>query len=239
MLFKKIRFACAGLLIVLVLFSISCSENTESDMALKTMSIDQILKKTKITMRNLNSYQLDLKHSPGPGTPVGNTGLTLSEASAKINLPDDIYIEGNLLFGNIVLKTKYVKKKSDSYYINPITQKWESIEDNSNPLSLAVNGLNEILFSTIDQIESPTIDSSNANSYIIRGEISPSIFDTLLGETLEKSLETKITIDKNLYQINKIEISGQASKYDDPKIIRKLTISNFDKIFDISVPSLK
>ena len=69
--------------------------------------------------------------------------------------------------------------------------------------------------------------------------LGDSIFDTLLGETLEKSLETKITIDKNLYQINKIEISGQASKYDDPKIIRKLTISNFDKPFDISIPSLK
>ncbi|MFL2756452.1 MAG: hypothetical protein ACJ0BE_04235 [Dehalococcoidia bacterium] len=234
MLFKKLNLVYSSLLIIILVFSISCSDNTKLNLSSQNMSANEILENTRNEMSLINSYQLDLKHSSGTGTPIGNTGLTLSEASARINSPDEIYIEGNLLFGNIVLKTKYIKRASESYYINPITQNWESIENNANPLSVAVNGLNEILFSTINQIESPTVDNSDTSNYIIQGTISPSIFKLLLEETLENSLETKLTIDKNDYRVLKIEISGQASKYDAPKIIRKLTISKFDELFNIS-----
>lgn len=239
MFLKRLHALPASLLIIIILFSISCSEIKQPNSYPENKPVEDILEKSKTVMGTLNSYKLNLDHTVGLGTPVGDTGLILSEASVSINIPDEIYIEGNLLFGNIVLKTKYIKTKSNAYYLNPITQNWESIETEKNPLSLAVNGLNEILFSTIDQITNPVINNSDKNNYIVKGSVPSNIFNLLLGETLGNSLVTELTINRNTHHVHKIEISGQASKYDDPGIIRRLTISNFDNPITISDPTLK
>ena len=239
MFLKSLHVIPASLLIIILLFSISCSKTQQSPSYSENMSVEDVLRKSQTIMRSLSSYKLLLEHPVGVGTPVGETGLFLSEASVEINIPDEIYIEGNLLFGNIVLKTKYIKTKSKAYYLNPITQNWDPIESETNPLSLAVDGLNEILFSTIDQIKNPIMDSSDKNNYIVTGSIPSNIFNLLIEETLGKPLITKLTIDKNTYHLHKIEISGQVSKYDEPDIIRRLTISNFDKLVSISAPTLK
>ena len=239
MFLKSLHVLPTSLLIIILLFSISCSKTQQLNPSSEDMSVEEILEKSKTIMHSLSSYQLDLEHPVGVGTIVGETGLILSEASVVINIPDEIYIEGNLLFGNIVLKTKYIKTKSKAYYLNPITQNWELIESETNPLSLAVDGLNEILFSTIDQITSPVIDNSEKNNYIVKGSVPSNIFNLLLEEVLDNSLVTKLTIDRNTHHVHKIELSGQVSKYDEPDIIRRLTISNFDKPINISDPTLK
>ena len=239
MLFKNLTIVHTISLISIILFSTSCSENADLYSPPANIDLNQIIEKSNTAMASLNSYQLNLTHITGIGTPIGETGLKLLEASALIKMPGEIHIEATLLFGNLILKTEYIRTESQSYYLNPLTQKWEEINDVANPLALAADGLNEILFSTIGKITNPKLDYSDSNNYVIKGFVSSNIFSLLLEKTLTNQLSTTLHIDRETHFVHKIEISGPASKYDAPEIIRKLTISNFNKPLTISNPELK
>jgi len=85
-----------------------------------------VLHRSGQEMALLDSFQFELTHRNGVGSPVN--GFLLTEATGLIEKPDKIHIIATMLLGNLALQGELITINQDSLIRNPLTNKWTNIE---------------------------------------------------------------------------------------------------------------
>ena len=139
---------------------------------------------------------------------------------------------------NLTLSGKLVTIDDDIFFLNPLTQKWETSQGSVTPLSFfnPEEGIKKIL----DTIISPSIESNSKTYWNIKGSMPASSLSSLIGETSKNDVDITIWIDKTTNYLTRAIIYGRLNKYDSPEtnnaIQRIITISKINEALVIEHP---
>ena len=196
----------------------------------------EVLSSSKKAMSSIKSYQFYLSHRMADGSKIDQS-LTLVDATGSVSRDSGIYLESQLLFGNIPVSAGIVKTEDTTYLRDPLTQKWQMIKEDTNPFDFL--DPDTMIASIIDDVYEPHVLSSKGKYIKISGKISPSSFDYIFQDTISEDVNLTIWIDDQSSVIARAEIAGKISESDPNEIIRVLEISRIDDVKDIATPDIR
>ncbi len=219
-----------------VLATISCrgTEMSYEQMQLSPTPINAsvIVDSSRASMADLKSFQFDLSHRKGAGSPM--EGFLLVEAVGLVEKPNMISVKATMLLGNITTKGGVVAIDKKTFILNPLTKRWERVESDVGLLNFF--DPQEGIASIMDSILDPQLIDSNDNNYIIRGEIPAPSLSPILGETTDNNVTVEISISRDFYLLTKVKVTGRLNKLDEDGLVRIIEISKFNQPFYITEP---
>ncbi len=191
-----------------------------------------IVDSSRASMADLKSFQFDLSHREGTGSPM--EGFLLVEAIGLVENPDMISVEATMLLGNITTKGGIVAVDEKTFILNPLTKKWERVESEVGLLNFF--DPQEGISSIMDSILNPQLIESNDDTYIIRGDIPAPSFSPILGETTDNDVTVEISIARDSYLLTNVRVTGRLNKSDEDGLVRIIEISRFNQPSYITEP---
>ena len=218
------------------LLNLSCTSDNPLSSESQTRTAKQILDQSGTIMKSVSSFEFRLSHKNISGTRIGD--LVFSKATGLISDRNSMLIEAKFLFGNLTLSGGFSTIGNTTFFLNPLTQKWEVTEDSVTPLSFfdPEKGIEKILSS----ITSPKFRSTSEKYWNIEGSMPASSLSNLVGDTSDNNVEIIVWIDKDSLYLTRAIIFGQLNGYDDSENIdeiqRIIDISRFNEAIVIENP---
>ena len=218
------------------IFNLSCASDNPLSSEIQNKTAKQILDQSGTIMNSVSSFEFRLSHKNVSGTRIGD--LVFSEATGLLSDTNSMVTEAKFLFGNLTLSGGFSTIDNTTFFLNPLTQKWEVTEDSVTPLSFfdPEKGIEKILSSTT----SPKFRSNSETFWNIEGSMPASSLSNLVGETSDNNVKIVVWIDKDSLYLTRAIISGQLNGYDDSatmnEIQRIINISRFNEEIVIENP---
>tara|TARA_B100000959_G_C14961159_1_gene615848 strand:+ start:1114 stop:1866 length:753 start_codon:yes stop_codon:yes gene_type:complete len=227
-LIQKKTLLCISLFVILTL---GC--NSKSNV---TYSSDEIINISKIFVNQSKTFEFTLTHRDGYTLLPGN--LNISKAKGKIQKPNKILIDAEIISNDFLLKLSYLTFDEKFWITNPISNKWGEIPNSDNPFK-EVNPI-QIIVDIITKIKSSEIKSYNDNSYNISATIISNDLKSLVGDMIipDKSVKIELSILPN-GEILKVNIIGEVQPKDTLDTIRIIKFYNWDKPIEWKEPLIK
>ena len=184
-------------------------------------------------MAALKSYRFRIEHEGG-GTPLAQ-GMSLTEASGAVAVPDKLALDFTGAAGNFVVKGSLIAIGEDVYMTNPLTGEWHAAASALSPLKFFApsQGIAEILA----QVRNATLISYDGGVFRIGGTLPASALAPLFGETkAQSSVDVTLTIDKARLHLTRAELQGIITPTEPAGVKRTITLSNFDEPAGIEAP---
>lgn len=226
------------LLLATALFSQACGSASAPAMPVPTatptpINPQAILDDCGRTMAALKSYRFRIEHEGG-STPL-NQGMSLTEASGEVAVPDKLALDFTGATGNFAVKGRIIAIGEDVYMTNPLTGEWHAAASALSPLKFFApsQGIAEIL----SQVRNPTLISHDDGVFRIGGTLPASALAPLFGETKpQSSVDVTMTIDKAHLHLTRAELQGIITPTEPAGIKRAITLSNFNEPTGIEAP---
>ena len=221
---------------LIILATISCRETELSSDHMQPsptpINPSIIIDSSRDIMAELKSFQFDLSHRKGAGSPM--EGFLLVEAVGLIEKPNIISVEATMLLGNITTKGGIVTIDGKTFILNPLTKEWQRVESEIGLLNFfdPQEGISSIMDSILD----PQLIESNDDSYIIRGEIPAPSLSPILGETTDNDVTVEISISRDFYLLTNVKVTGRLNRLDEDGLVRVIEISRFNQPLYITEP---
>ena len=218
------------------IFNLSCASDNPLSSEIQNKTAKQILDQSGTIMNSVSSFEFRLTHKNVSGTRIGD--LVFSEATGILSDTNSMVIEAKFLFGNLTLSGGFSTIDNTTFFLNPLTQKWEVTEDSVTPLSFfdPEKGIEKILSSTT----SSKFRSNSEKYWNIEGSMPASSLSNLVGDTSDNNVEIIVWIDKDSLYLTRAIIFGQLNGYDDSEnmneIQRIIDISRFNEAIVIENP---
>ena len=239
---KKTRFlnsltpAIAGLLISISCVSVNPNPPSHQIQPSPTpINPVTILHKSGQEMTLLDSFQFELTHRNGRGSPAN--GFLLSEATGLIEKPEKIRVIATMLLGNLVIEGELITTNQGSFIRNPLTNRWANIEPEVSPLNFfdPEEGIMQIM----DNVINPSLQSQDEYHFIIDGALPADTLSPIVGTTTTNNVEVSIWINRESLLMTKAEILGVLHPQDDIGMVRIMKISRFNESLDITLPNME
>ncbi|MBA39071.1 MAG: hypothetical protein CL894_00770 [Dehalococcoidia bacterium] len=218
------------------IINLSCASDNPVSSESQLRTAKQVLDQSGTIMKSVSSFEFQLSHKNISGTRIGD--LVFSKATGLISDRNSMSIEAKFLFGNLTLSGGFSTINDTTFFLNPLTQKWEVTEDSVSPFSFfdPEKGIEKILSSTT----SPKFRSNSEKFWNIEGSMPASSLSNLVGETSDNNVKIIVWIDKDSLYLTRAIISGQLNGYDDSatmnEIQRIINISRFNEEIVIENP---
>ncbi len=164
-----------------------------------------------------------------------NQGMSLTEASGEVAVPDKLALDFTGATGNFAVKGRLIAIGEDVYMTNPLTGEWHAAASALSPLKFFApsQGIAEIL----SQVRNPTLISRDDGVFRIGGTLPASALAPLFGETKpQSSVDVTMTIDKAHLHLTRAELQGIITPTEPAGIKRAITLSNFNEPTGIEAP---
>ena len=109
------------------ILNLSCTSDNPLPSESQTRTAKQILDQSGTIMMSVSSFEFRLSHKNISGTRIGD--LVFSSATGLISDRNSMLIEAKFLFGNLTLSGGFSTIGNTTFFLNPLTQKWEVTED--------------------------------------------------------------------------------------------------------------
>jgi len=227
-LIQKNTFLWISLFLILL---VGC--NTQSKV---TYSSEEIINISKIFVNQSKTFEFSLTHRNGYTLLPGN--LNISKAKGKIQKPNKILIDAEIISNDFLLKLSYLTFDEKFWITNPISNKWGEIPNSDNPFK-EVNPI-QIIVDIITNIKSSEIKSYDDNSYNISANIISNDLKSLVGGMIipDKSVKIELLISPN-GEISKVNIIGEVQPKDTVDTVRIIKFYNWDKAIEWKEPLIK
>ena len=214
-----------------IIFVIGC--NSQSKVA---YSSEEIINISKIFVNQSKTFEFTLTHSNGYTLLPGN--LNISKAKGKIQKPNKILIDAEIISNDFLLKLSYLTFDEKFWITNPISNKWGEIPNSDNPFK-EVNPI-QIIVDIITKIKSSEIKSYDDNSYNISATIISNDLKSLVGEMIipDKSVKIELSISP-FGEIHKVHIIGKVQPKDTLDTVRIIKFYNWGKAIEWKEPIIK
>jgi hypothetical protein len=217
-----------------LVFVLSCSKEEPTSPG---FTAQEIINNSIEKMTEISSFHFELSHEGGR-TPIA-MGLELEEAKGDMKKPDKLKTTVMAALRGILVEVQVITIGDTTYMTNPLTKKWEYVPGEFSAISIF--DPNAGITSILQDVVNPTVveseDGDKPNGYHITGEIpSESLRPITLSSAGGINVSAEIWIDTKSFLINQITIEGQISETEQPGIIRKLKLSNYNKEIEIVSP---
>ena len=183
-------------------------------------------------MSNLNSFQFELIHAKGEGSPFN--GLILTKAIGLVEKPNKLNVALTLLLGGIIIKGGAITTEDGSYILNPLNKEWVLTSIDSSPLGFfdPSEGI-ESIFNSISELH---LIGRERDAFLLGGIMPANSIASIIGETTQNDITVKLRISENTFHLLEVEITGKVNELDKEDIKRTIQLSRFNEAFQISSP---
>jgi hypothetical protein len=231
---KKLVLTICSLLIITSVLLTGCASNATSTTAL---SATTILGKAYDAMQALNSLSFNLSHTGG-GTPITN-GIEMTGASGSIIRPDklDVKITGTIavMGAPMALTTELVSVNGTTEMLNPLNNKWETLDPGSTFDVLAVFNPGTGVAAIVKGMSSLTLladeQAGGVLCYHLKGTVVTDQLKSLTGSSITGGVvNAEAWIGKDDFLVRQVKLTGKITDSEKDGIVRTLTISDFNNV---------
>ena len=235
-----------GPLLVTLLWTLSCGSTPAllpTSAPTPTPSPREVLGKSSDRMVALNTARFTLEHEGG-GSAQLFPGLVLQRVEGRVAMPDSfaVSVEAISSFPRSFVPIDVVVQRDQAFITDFIRRgKWNPIPVENLPFNFADLGrtLSDIILSLQGPSLAGTEVVDGVSSWRINGIVASENLATLIpkaGKGYEVGLELWIGQAEGL--LRKVKIKGQVLSTDRPDVVRVLSIYDFDKPVEISLPAV-
>jgi hypothetical protein len=239
---KALALAAIG---VVVLFTLACgrsgqAEATATPLPTPTQTpfdTEATLKRSGKVMQALGSFHFRLRHESGSIELL--PGLLIDELEGDVINPDKLSISFTGVYGTgFAIKVSLISLGDDSYMTNPLTGQWEAVASNISPLGFFNPGQGiAAMMLGVEQARLLGDLGDKEGVYQLGGDLPAEALAPLLGRALkDTTVRVELTIDADAFYLLQARISGRVIPSDTDRVVRVITISNFDKPATIEAP---
>ena len=225
---KNIKVSLLALLIAS--FSILyCSDDTKSD-----LTAEEILNQSSLKLDTWTSFRFGLEHEKGL-TSLSNGLYQLKSVRGEVILPRRVKLETNVITFGQLIKLDVVLIDGQSYWTNPINQKWSKIPEGQSPFGTFDVG--EVILDILSNMKSPEKLPTSSKNIEIIGKVDAEVFEPLVGVSDPgKIADVTITIDLENMNVISAEIAGKVNPLDEEDVVRIIEIWDVDVEFKVEPP---
>lgn len=231
---NRVSSVISIILIFLLALVLSCGKEESTS---PSLTAQEIINHSIEKMSEISSFHFELSHEGGR-TPIA-LGLELDEAKGDMKKPDKLKTTVMAALRGMLVEVQVITIGTTTYMTNPLTKKWEYVPGEFSAISIfdPNAGITSILQDMVNPTLVETEENNIPNSYHIMGEIpSESLKSITLSSAEGINVSADIWIDIESFLINQITIEGQISETEQPGIIRKLKLSNYNQEIEIVPP---
>ena len=233
------RWLLPPLLLMLPLLAYGCAAPSPPPTPIPTatptpINPQAILDDCGRAMSELTSFRFHIEHDDKGGTPLAQ-GMTLTEASGGVAIPDRLAVDFTGTAGSFAVKGSLIAVGENVYMTNPLSGEWHAVSSALNPLEFfdPSQGIAGILA----RVESATLISHDATEYRIGGRLSADALAPLFGETEPQSgVNVTLAIDRARLHLTQARLEGRITPTETDGLVRTITLSQFDEPVDIAPP---
>jgi hypothetical protein len=232
---KCIFVLCSLLLLVMVLITAGCGGTTTTP----ALTPADILMKSYDAMQGLNSFHAVLSQVGG-GTPIVS-GIEMTGVQGDVVRPDKLQITIDGTAMGMTIQVKMVTVGTQTLMTNPLSGKWEALSAGSQFNVLAVfnpgvgvaaivkgmTGLNKLADEQV----------GDALCYHLSGGIASEALKPLTGSSITgATVNAEVWIGQTDFLVRQVKLTGKITDGEKDGIVRTLTLSDFNKPVEITLP---
>jgi hypothetical protein len=201
------------------------------------MAAPDVLSKSYESMQAVKSFHFLLEHNED-GTPIGS-GIIMTKADGDVVKPDKLQatIKGSTPLG--AAEVKLVSTEEKTMMTNPVNKKWEEVSDMFKVLKVfdPSSGIAAIINGITNPKSLKEEKVGDVQCYHIKGEIVSQDLEQITGVTAKDvPISVEVWIGKEGFLVQQVKLTGKITDTEKDGIVRTLTISDYDKDVDISLP---
>lgn len=182
-------------------------------------------------------FTLDVRNQP-PST----TGLQLAAAEGDIDVPDRMKADVSGTFSGVPITTQLVVVGEDTYYKDPLSGAWESIDVNTSPIPFfdPAEGVLAVMESATELQEEGTETVGGVDTVVLTGKVTVAEVTPLLGNPpSDEVVEAAFWIGQDDSILRRVSVLGPISPDEPADVERIVEVSRFDEPVTIEPPKVE
>lgn len=239
---RTVRSSAAPLALLVALLALlaaflstGCSGGSGS-----TQSVDakKVVADAVPAMQALKSFHLVYEVAK-PETAKPAQGLEVAKITGDVTADGKMQAAIDVLQNGIPLQVNFVAVGDIHYIQDPTSQRWQGVPAAMSPvgkLDLSMGAVQ--ILQKIDKLEYvDSQDVGGVKTYHLKGSVSPTEVAGIVGAvTATTPFAGQIWIGLDDHLVRRIQIAGAATQGEDPKTVRTIDLSAFDKPLTIEAP---
>ncbi len=201
------------------------------------LPVQQIVNTSSDKMQALNSFHFMLDQAGG-GTPIA-MGIEMKKAEGDVLKPNKLKLTITGTVMGFALQVQMVEVGTTAVMTNPLTQKWESLGDQFQILSVfdPGSGVAAILRGLSNTSRLADEQVGGVNCFHLKGNISSDSLNALTGSSVAGGvIAAEVWIGQTDFWMRTAKLTGKITANEVDGIVRTLTLSNFNVPVTIELP---
>ena len=228
-----------SILAVLVLFGVllaGCGGDGESG-DFSDVDATELLDRSADRMEQVGSFAFEVDHENGATQIVA--GINMVHAEGAVQGTDRMQLEVEARFASTKIKTGIVILPGEGYLQNPLTGRWQQQDDlDTSSLFDPATGVTGLMRAATDVEVVDREDVDGVDSYVLETSVDSGNLQVFVGNaTPGTAVTARVWIGVDDLLVRRIEVVGPLAPNDAEDILRRLTLSDFDEVVEITAPN--
>lgn len=233
------RSPSASLLAVLVLVGALLAGCGGDDEGGEFSAVDatDLLARSADRMEQVDSFAFQVDHENGATQIVA--GMNMVHAEGAVQGTDRMQLEVEARFASTNIKTGIVILPGQGYLQNPLTGRWQEQPDlDISSLFDPATGVTGLMRAATDVEVVAREPVDGVDSYIVETSVDSGNLQVFVGNaTPGTAVTARVWIGADDLLVRRIEVVGPLAPNDAEDILRRLTLSDFDEVVEITAPN--
>ncbi len=196
-----------------------------------------LLARSADRMEQVDSFAFEVEHENGSTQIVG--GIRMERAEGRVQGTERMQLEVEARFASTNIRTGIVILPGEGYLQNPITGRWER-QDGIDISSLfdPATGVTGLMRAATDVEVVDREDADGVDSYVVESTVDSGNLQVFVGNAAPGNpVNARVWIGVEDLLVRQIEVVGPLAPNDASDILRRLTLSDFDEVVEITAPN--
>jgi hypothetical protein len=196
---------------------------------------DALLEASAARMDQVESFHFKVEHENGVTPIVAGLGMTTAEGDVQGT--DRMQLEVNARFAGTNVRVNLVILPEASYLSNPITGRWEQQDLDISQFFDPSNGVTALMRAVTDAEVVGRESVGGVDAYVIEATVDSGDLDLFVSQSQAGTpVAARVWIGVVDPLVHRVQVEGPLSPGEDSGIVRRLDLSRFDEVVEITAP---
>ncbi len=222
--------------VMAVAFLVGCSGD-DGGGDFSDVDATDLLARSADRMEQVESFAFEVDHENGATQIVA--GINMMHAEGAVQGTDRMQLEVEARFAATNIKTGIVVLPGEGYLQNPITGRWQRQDElDISSLFDPATGVTGLMRAAtgVEVVDREGVDG--VDSYVLQTSVDSGNLQAFVGNTRPgNAVTTRVWIGVDDLLVRRIEVVGPIAPNDADNVLRRLTLSDFDEVVEITAPN--